>query len=89
MVSRMDAGIRTIVVNWLEHPSVTKAGAGGEASDLLEIDGNSQGSAIIFRVNGKPVREIDGTAVNLDGAVGLRISHYLDVHVKDFAVHKL
>lgn len=89
MVSRMDAGVRTIVVNWLEHPAVTKAGAGGEASDLLEIDGKSQGSAIIFRVNGKPVHEIDGAAVNLDGAIGLRISHYLDVHVKDFAVHKL
>jgi hypothetical protein len=89
MINRMEAGKRTILVNWTDHPAVTRAGGSGESSDMLEVDGKSQGTKLIFRVNGKSVHEIDAGSLNLDGVVGLRISHNLDVHVKDFAIHKL
>ena len=89
MVNRMEAGKRIILVNWTDSPAVNKASTSGEASDVLEVDGKSQGSKIIFRVNGKPVHEIDAAATNIDGAIGLRINHNLDVHIKDFAVHKM
>jgi len=88
MINRMEAGKRTIVVPWTDHPAVTKA-MSAESSDVLEIDGKSQGSKIIFRANGKTVHEIEAATMNLDGVIGLRINHNLDVHVKDFAVHKM
>ena len=41
-----------------------------------------------FLVNGKPVHTADAKTMDLDGIVGLRINHNLDVHVEGFDVHR-
>ncbi|HEU5219921.1 MAG TPA: hypothetical protein VFU23_14775 [Gemmatimonadales bacterium] len=75
---------------WLDNEAVAKQDATtGKASNKLEIDGKVDPSKVSFKVNGKTVLELPAAGLSLDGRVGLRVNHNLDVHVDGFAVHKL
>jgi len=73
---------------WVADPAVRKPDAKGASTNLLEIDHKRDPSKVVFLVNGKPVYTADAKAMDLDGVVGLRINHNLDVHVEGFDVHR-
>ena len=73
---------------WVSDAAVKKADSKGTATNLLEIDHKRDPSKVSFLVNGKPVYVTDASAMNLDGTVGLRVNHNLDVHIEGFAVHR-
>ncbi len=90
MINKMTGGARTVVVAWTDNAAIVKQDAtSGKATNKLEIDGKVDPSKISFKVNGKVVHEMPGAGTDLDGAVGLRVNHNLDVHIGDFAVHKM
>lgn len=89
MINKMAGGTRTILVPWTDNAAIAKQDATtGKASNKLEIDGKVDPAKIAFKVNGTVVHEMPSAGVDINGAVGLRVNHNLDVHVDGFAVHK-
>ncbi len=77
-----------ITKGWVSDAAVKKADAKGASTNLLEIDHKQDPSKVVFLVNGKPVYTADAKTMNLDGIVGLRVNHNLDLHVEGFDVHR-
>lgn len=77
-----------ITKGWVSDPAVKKPDAKGTSTNLLEIDHKQDSSKVDFKVNGKPVYSADAGTMNLDGIVGLRVNHNLDLHVEGFDVHR-
>ena len=77
-----------ITKGWVTDAAVKKPDAKGTATNLLEIDHKRDPSKVVFLVNSKPVYTTDAKAMDLDGNVGLRINHNLDVHIEGFDVHR-
>jgi hypothetical protein len=76
------------VVEWTEHPAVTKADAAGKATNALEVRADAK--TVRYLVNGTEVKSFDrGQAMmKPDGIVGVRVNHNLDVHIDGFALTK-
>ena len=83
-------GEKTIDVSkgWVTSTAVNKAGAGGSATNLLEVDHKKDPSKFRFLVNGQEVYVTDAKTIRADGDVGLRVNHNLDVRVEGFDVHR-
>lgn len=80
---------KNITDGWVDHAAVAKSGADGKATNKLEIDGKGKADKVRFFVNGQVVHEMDGKDVDINGIVGLRVNHNLDVHVAGFDIHRL
>lgn len=74
---------------WTAHAAVNKADKSGKATNKLEIDGKAETDKIRFLVNGQTVYQTSPTAMNLNGIVGLRVNHNLDVHIDGFDLHRM
>jgi hypothetical protein len=65
---------------WTAHPAVKAADAAGKATNALRI--RTTGDSLLLDVNGQQVGGFARPAgLNLDGLVGLRVNHQLDVHI--------
>lgn len=73
---------------WVPHAAVKKPDAKGTATNLLEVDHKRNESRVAFLVNGKEVFATDPKGLPLDGIVGLRVNHNLDLHIEGFDVHR-
>lgn len=73
---------------WVQHAAVKKPDAKGSATNLLEVDNKRDPSRLVFQVNGQEVHAMNAAGVALDGIVGIRTNHNLDVHVEGFDVHR-
>ena len=89
LIKRRD-GAKTSDVSkgWTPHPAVKKPDAKGSATNLLEVDNKVDPSKVTFKVNGEDVYTADAQGIDVDGIVGLRVNHNLDVHVEGFDVHR-
>jgi hypothetical protein len=72
---------------WVAHPAVKKADEKGNATNVLEIDAKKDSKTVSFKVNGTEVHSVPAQRMNLDGIVGIRANHYLDMHIEEFAIH--
>jgi hypothetical protein len=73
---------------WVQHAAVKKPDAKGAATNLLEVDNKRDPSRIGFLVNGQQVFATDAKGMALDGIVGIRTNHNLDLHIEGFDVHR-
>ena len=73
---------------WVKHAAVKKPDARGTATNLLEVDNKRDPSRLAFLVNGEEVYATDAKQMALDGIVGLRTNHNLDLHIDGFDVHR-
>ena len=73
---------------WVQHAAVKKPDAKGTATNLLEVDNKRDPSRVTFLVNGQEVYGTEAKGMALDGIVGIRTNHNLDVHVEGFDVHR-
>jgi hypothetical protein len=73
---------------WVKHAAVKQPDAKGSATNLLEVDNKRDASKLTFMVNGQEVYGTEAKTVPLDGIVGLRVNHNLDVHIEGFDVHR-
>lgn len=76
----------TAVVEWTASDAVTKADSAGSASNELSIQ--VQGGKAKFMVNGKEVYTGDAANLDVNGVVGYRVNHNLDVHLGPLGIHK-
>jgi hypothetical protein len=72
---------------WVAHSAVKKADAKGNAINVLEIDAKKDPRTVSFKVNGTEVHSVPAPKMDLDGVVGIRANHYLDLHIEEFAIH--
>jgi hypothetical protein len=75
----------TAIVEWTASDAVTKADSTGSASNELSVE--VRGGKAKYMVNGKEVHT--GDAADLNGVVGYRVNHNLDVHLGPLGIHKL
>jgi len=73
---------------WVKHAAVKQPDAKGSSTNLLEVDNKRDPSRLTFLVNGQEVYGTDAKTMALDGIVGIRVNHNLDVHVEGFDVHR-
>jgi hypothetical protein len=73
---------------WEQSAAVKKPDAKGSATNLLEVDNKRDPSRVAFLVNGQEVYATDAKGMALDGIVGIRTNHNLDVHIEGFDVHR-
>src|SRR5688572_5585383 len=73
---------------WTPHASVKKPEGNAAVTNLLEVDNKRDSSTIGFLVNGQEVHRTDAKSMALDGGVGIRVNHNLDVHIEGFDVHR-
>jgi hypothetical protein len=89
LVKRREGDKTTDVTQgWVESAAVKKPVGQGSATNMLEVDAKRDPSKVVFKVNGEPVYSIDAKAADLNGVVGLRVNHNLDVHIEGFDVHR-
>lgn len=79
--------VSNVVSAWTDHAAINKADAAGKVTDKLEIMATA--TTVRFSVNGQVVHEMPTAGLNLEGYVGLRASHALDLHLDGFVVHKM
>lgn len=72
---------------WVAHPAIKKADAKGNATNVLEIDAKKDPKTVSFKVNGTEVHSVPAQKMDLEGIVGIRANHYLDLHLEEFAIH--
>ena len=77
----------TAIVEWTASDAVIKADANGSAANELSIQ--VQGGKAKFMVNGKEVYSGDAANLDVNGVVGYRVNHNLDVHLGPLGIHKL
>jgi hypothetical protein len=73
---------------WVQSAAVKKPDAKGSATNLLEVDNKRDPTRVAFLVNGQEVYATDAKGMALDGIVGIRTNHNLDVHIEGFDVHR-
>jgi hypothetical protein len=89
LIKRRDGEKTTDVSKgWVQHPAVKKPEANGSATNLLEVDNKRDPSKVVFMVNGQGVHSADAEGMALDGIIGIRANHNLDLHIEGFDVHR-
>lgn len=77
------------IVEWTVHPAVVKQDSTGRAANTLSMQ--SSADSLHLAVNGQRVKSFAKSEMhgfNMDGQVGLRVNHRLDVHVGALDVKK-
>jgi hypothetical protein len=77
-----------ITKGWVASPAVHKIEGKSAATNLLEIDAKRDPAKVVFLVNGQPVHTLDAKATDVNGIVGMRVNHNLDLHIDGFDVHR-
>jgi hypothetical protein len=89
LIKRRDGEKTTDVSKgWVKHEAVKQPEGQGSSTNLLEVDNKRNPSRVTFLVNGQEVYGTDAKGMALDGIVGLRVNHNLDVHIDGFDVHR-
>ena len=83
-IKQRNADIVNTVVDWTPNAAVVQADAEGKATNTLTID--ARGEQIAFGANGQTLHTMEVRPEQMNGVVGLRVNHNLDVHVADFDV---
>lgn len=77
-----------VTKGWVASPAVHKVDAKGMATNLLEVDHKRDPGKVVFMVNGQPVYTLGAKATDVNGVVGIRANHNLDLHIDGFDVHR-
>lgn len=67
------------VVDWTGHDAINELDAEGKSTNTLAVEVGS--SQVRFLVNGTEVSTQMRSAVDTDGITGLRVTHFLNVHI--------
>jgi hypothetical protein len=84
LIKCRDAATAPDIVGWTEHPSIVRhAGGDDSVRNVLAIEA---GDSALVVINGVTVHTLPRSEVWTDGIVGLRVNHYLNLHVSELTV---
>jgi hypothetical protein len=85
LVKRRAASETHVIVPWTVHEAIVKHDGGeGTAKNVLAVECTAD--QVRFFVNGQQVNSQPRAEVDVDGIVGLRVNHQLDIHVASLEV---
>jgi hypothetical protein len=84
LVKRRDGSATPVVRDWTPHAAIRPDDAEGRAQNVLEIRVTPRDVAI--SVNGAAVATVPATGLATAGVIGLRISHSVQLEVRDLSV---
>ena len=88
LVKRRTGGDTQEVIPWTAHEAIVKQDGGkGTAKNVLAIEADDD--EVRFFVNGEEVNSLPRSEVDVEGIVGLRVNHNLNVHVASLEVESL
>ncbi len=74
-----------VIVPWTEHEAIVEhEGQEGTAENTLAIECHDE--SVDFYVNGRKVNSLSRSEMDVEGIVGLRVNHRLDIHVASLSV---
>lgn len=76
----------TAVVEWTDNAAVTRSDSAGKATNELSVE--VRGGRARFMVNGTEVYAGNAADLDVNGVVGYRVNHNLDVHLGALGIHK-
>ena len=84
-VKRRVGDATTTIVPWTAAPSIKLWAAGGpNALNALRVEAGTD--SVTFKINDVAVATRSRKEVPVDGVVGMRVNHFLDLHVRDLTV---
>lgn len=85
LVKRRDGNSTAVVSgSWAANPAIVKTDSAGKAENTLTI--HVAGGKASFRVNGTEVYASDAAGLDVNGVVGYRVNHNLNVHLGPIAI---
>lgn len=83
LVKRRDGAGTSVLHGWAEHPAVVtweeRGGEDAQAKNVLAVEARPE--VLVFFVNGEEVHRMPREGQHVDGVVGLRVNHALNLHV--------
>lgn len=91
LIKRRTGANTSDVVGWTPHEAIVSwAGRGDEAANAKNVLAVEAGTETVrFLVNGAEVATLPRRDLSLDGVVGLRVNHMVDIHVTTLSVTPL
>lgn len=89
LVKLRDGGSTREIVGWTSHDAVVPFTEDTEETATNTLSVTARGDSLHFSVNGTEVTSLAREGLPVDGRVGWRINHALDLHVSDFAIEEL
>lgn len=91
LVKRRDGSDTSVLRDWTEHPAVVAWEERDEGAEtvrnVLAVEAGPD--EVAFLVNGEEVHRLPREGLQLDGVVGLRVNHGLNLHVSRLEVQPL
>lgn len=87
LVKRRSGSETADVVGWTAHPAILKyddRGDGATAKNVLAVEVGA--GQVRFFVNGREVASVSRAQLDIDGVVGLRVNHGINVHIGSLKV---
>lgn len=81
LIKRHNGTQTTNVADWTMHASINRPDAKGTSTNVLSVEAGA--SQVRFLVNGTEVSSQPRSAVDADGIAGIRVNHFLNVHIDD------
>ena len=78
LIKKRNGGQTPTVVNWTPHAAIAQPD-GGTSTNVLSVEVGA--TQVRFLVNGTEVSTQPRSAVDTEGTTGLRVNHFLDVHI--------
>jgi hypothetical protein len=88
LIKRRNGDKVTSVKPWTAHAAIKQIDAKGRSTNLLAIEAKQNSPNVLFMANGQVVDSMAVTADDINGIVGIRANHDLDLHITGFAVHR-
>lgn len=83
LVKRRDGPGTSVLHGWTEEPAVVtweeRGGEDAQAKNVLALE--ARANVLVFFVNGEEVHRMPTEGQHVDGVVGLRVNHALNLHV--------
>lgn len=83
---RLGSSTSVVSGSWAENPAIQKANEAGKAENTLSIQ--VAGGKASFRVNGTEVYATDAAGLDVQGIVGYRINHNLNLQLGPMAISR-
>ena len=85
LIKRRTGSVTSPILAWTEAAAIARRADDGETPEnTLRIDAGSE--AVVFSINGIEVARLPRAEVDVDGVVGLRVNHGLDLSIVNFEV---
>ena len=88
LIKRRSGGETSILRDWTKSNAIVPYEEGkSSVKNVLAVEGGKE--EVTFFINGEPVAKLPRADVRLDGIVGLRINHHVNIHVEDLSIRPL